>query len=537
MGKINLLFVFCLASITAYAYEDWHVTEEPTKKNVLVEEFTGIHCGFCPQAHTITNNMVTARPEAVSIIAMHAGGFAVPTPVIEPDFRTEAGNMIHDSYPVNGYPSGMVNRTASTVESESPLSSRSEWTEIARQQVNIIAPVNIWANAEYEGSERMLTVDVEGYMQVDPTDYPDLRINIALTQNNIQGPQNGALDSNNYYHQHVLRDYLTYPFGDPIDGFQDNKFKAHYTYEIPQEWNNINVDPRELMVVVFFTEGEKGEVLNSMSVIPEYKNYEPRASYQLKDYKLPIDGTSYGYDFIDLYFRNLSAEKVTDLCFEISSANTNVTSTLSDLEIAPMHNSHLRVPCEGMTDMSGGKVKVKLTNVNGKSVTVTPLELTIDEVKKTPNKIKIVIRTDNDASDNVWVIRDAKGEDVKTFGPFDNGVVTEYSADIELENDRLYCFEVEDSWGDGVLNPRGMVKIYDTNGNLLANNLQIQTHGTRIFFFTDSSLGIWDTETTESSDKYEYYTIDGISLGSTIPSTIHGIVVRKGGNKAVLLKK
>lgn len=539
MVKFYLTNILSLITLSAFGATDWHVSTEPTAKNVLVEEFTGIHCGYCPQAHVITNNMVAARPETVSVIAIHAGSFAVPVMGQEPDFRTEAGNIIHDSYSISGYPCGMVNRLVSWSEDSDPITSRNLWTAMAREEEKGQAPLNIWAKAVYEGSERLLTVEVEGYFVEEPASYSDVKIHIAITQNNILGPQNGTTDGYEYLHQHMLRDYMTDPLGDSVAAvISDRRFKVTYSYEIPENWNDVKADPRELMPVIFVTGGQNGEVLNSKSLIPEYENYEPRASYLLSDFKVPADGNSYGYDFIDLYFRNLSAETVSLLTFDISTPSKgSVTSSLEDVEVLPMHKGHLKVPCEGICSHVDGTLTVRLKEVNGKQVTADPLKLELTEVTSLPSELTVALRTDNYASDNVWTIRDSEGNEVFSFGPFEDGEVTEYKENIVLADGQIYCLEVEDSWGDGVLEPRGLVKLYDSDGNMMAQNMQIQTHGTRIFFLADSSLnpaGIEDLESVITEKGNEYFTMKGISLGSSVPSGFRGIAMDKRGNKYIL---
>lgn len=43
-----LQIVLVLAAVPAYA---WNVGTEATHKSVIIEEFTGIHCGNCPDGH------------------------------------------------------------------------------------------------------------------------------------------------------------------------------------------------------------------------------------------------------------------------------------------------------------------------------------------------------------------------------------------------------------------------------------------------------------------------------------------------------
>lgn len=69
------------------------VSTEPLPKNVVLEEFTGIHCGYCPQGHAIAQAIMNANPGRAFVIAIHQGSYAVPSGG-EPDYRTSFGNAI-----------------------------------------------------------------------------------------------------------------------------------------------------------------------------------------------------------------------------------------------------------------------------------------------------------------------------------------------------------------------------------------------------------------------------------------------------------
>jgi hypothetical protein len=45
------------------------------KKAIVLEEYTGIYCGYCPDGHKRAAAIKAANPSAV-IIAIHAGNFA-----------------------------------------------------------------------------------------------------------------------------------------------------------------------------------------------------------------------------------------------------------------------------------------------------------------------------------------------------------------------------------------------------------------------------------------------------------------------------
>ena len=62
------------------------VDTTPQYKNVILEEFTGIHCMFCPDGHVIAQNIKNVYPNDVFVLNLHTGGYAYPNQG-EPDFR------------------------------------------------------------------------------------------------------------------------------------------------------------------------------------------------------------------------------------------------------------------------------------------------------------------------------------------------------------------------------------------------------------------------------------------------------------------
>ena len=73
------------------------VATSPEDRTALLEDYTGIHCVNCPDGHVIMASIAAANPGLVSLVGIHAGGFAVPSGT-EPDFRTAEGNALNSFY-------------------------------------------------------------------------------------------------------------------------------------------------------------------------------------------------------------------------------------------------------------------------------------------------------------------------------------------------------------------------------------------------------------------------------------------------------
>ena len=129
---------------------DYRVSTESAPAHILLEEFTGLHCSYCPQAHAIANNLTYVAGDRVHVMAVHVGHLAAPNGD-EVDLRAACGEMFYAWQGEGGMPSGDINRTVYP-ESFAPHYTlpRREWMNVARRllQSEMPAPVNLYAQAQ-----------------------------------------------------------------------------------------------------------------------------------------------------------------------------------------------------------------------------------------------------------------------------------------------------------------------------------------------------------------------------------------------------
>ena len=92
------------------AHAQTFVSTSPENKNIILEEFTGISCTFCPDGHKIGQQLHDANPNDIFLINIHTGGYASPQGP-GTDFRVDPiGSNIAGQSNLSGYPAGTVNR-------------------------------------------------------------------------------------------------------------------------------------------------------------------------------------------------------------------------------------------------------------------------------------------------------------------------------------------------------------------------------------------------------------------------------------------
>ena len=264
--KILLLLALCLCTLTN---AQTLVDTLPHNKNIVLEEFTGIHCTFCPDGHVVAQSIYNAYLQRVSLINVHTGGYANPS-VGEPDFRTVFGSSLSSQSNLSGYPAGTINRHLffNLAQNGGTAMSRGDWQLATIITLNELSPVNVGSIAQYDTITGELHVDVEIYYTDTQSVFLNY-LNIAITQDSVLGPQTGAQQFNSaaivpgpwqptYSHQHMLRHLVTGQWGFVIDPITPGTLMSRrYTWQVPPDINDIPILIEHLRVVSFITESSQ----------------------------------------------------------------------------------------------------------------------------------------------------------------------------------------------------------------------------------------------------------------------------------------
>ncbi len=242
-------------------------------RKVVLEEYTGIHCQYCPDGHKLANQYKALHPNNVFLINIHEGGYATPG-TGEPDFRTAFGTALAAQTGLTGYPSGTISRHAFAPATTTALN-RGEWA--AKGDLILAMPTyaNLGITASVNLTTRLLTVNTTAdYVSNGPAFN---MLNVALLQNNVEGPQTGGatynpgqiLPNGKYNHGHMLRHLLTGQWGDSITVTTAGTSRVKtYTYTLPASINGVNLDINNIEVVAFITEGKQEIITAAGYMLP-----------------------------------------------------------------------------------------------------------------------------------------------------------------------------------------------------------------------------------------------------------------------------
>lgn len=452
MKKLFILMLTLIASVY-YTNAQTIVSTDPENKKVVLEEFTGIYCGYCPQGHATAQAIKDAHPDDVMVVAIHTGGYAAPSGS-DPDYRTPFGAAIAGQSGLSGYPSGTVNRHV--FSGSVTALSRGAWSASSNQILAQASYLNVGVEATIVESTRQLVVEVEVYYTGDSPEATNL-LNVALTQSDIIGYQSGG--SSNYSHQHMLRYLLTGQWGVEItETTEGSLYSKTFLYEIPEDYNDIDVVLEDLEVLAFVSESHQeiisGNFDHEIDFI-ESNDYDAAITEAL------IPQTACSNSIVPVIeLKNYGVVDLTSLEFTYTanggepmnyswtgnlSQNETAEITLPEITYAPTDENTIDIQCEspnGMTDELPQN-NIKITN--------TVASQNIPEICY----FGIMIFENSDQV--TWDIKDAEGNVVLEGGPYSSNSF--YYEQIPFPESGCYELTVNDASGNGLSN--GMYSILD----------------------------------------------------------------------------
>lgn len=223
-------------------------------QNVLIEDYTGHTCGFCPEAADIATVIYQKHPGRVVVAAIHAGGFARPNPPSYPaDYRTTVGTALDETFRISraGNPNGLLNRVTTGGRF---IQGQNVWDPLTTQLLGQSPAMKLDMSHTYYPDRRTIVVTVSGEYLSAGT--PDYMLCVWLLESGIIGEQTDYRVTpsyvKDYLFEHVLRASFNGTWGDTLSKqavATGTTFTRILRYELPTtvDWNTDNC---ELVVFV-----------------------------------------------------------------------------------------------------------------------------------------------------------------------------------------------------------------------------------------------------------------------------------------------
>lgn len=438
------------------------VSEEAQNRKALLEEYTGIHCGYCPDGHARANALLEQYPDDLFIMNIHTGSYAKPKNG-EVDLRTSYGEALLSNAGNPGFPSGSLNRH---LFNGKITIDRGAWATNVPKILAMASPVNIAAKGTLDWTNRTLSVTVQLYY-TDNSSTETNYIHVAVTQDNIIGTQSNygnynpsqILPGGKYLHNHAFRDFLTGQWGDAVTTTTQGSFvEKTYTKTLPETIGNVDLTLIDLHFIAFVTES-RNEVLNACKVEMEHKD-APDYYLKLSSMNQVIDNTCDNHIRFSFKLETaIASEPITSIVFSYETPSgaqefeykpeealtANKTYTLETTPIAVAQygeNQH---------------ISMKVSKVNGKDYTFETNNLVeADGIKllalSPTHDINVNIWQDKYGSDITWQLQEIGGSVLASGGPYpdlssNNAVLRTSKATLA---GGCYAFTIYDKNKDGI---------------------------------------------------------------------------------------
>lgn len=470
-------------------------------RNAVIEEWTGIHCGYCPTGHAAVQTAVANNPGRVVAINIHSGGYAVPS-AGEPDYRTPEGTVHDGAFSISGYPSSTLNRrTIGGSQTYHPANTNSADKVPAVLAEN--SEVNMYMDATLDIVTRVLTVNVEYYYRVgapNPTNY----LNVAIIQNNIHGPQSDYSMPGNTYnpagwivpgvtynHMHVFRGFMTGQWGTPITTTTAGSTAVlTYTQTLPANINGVPLDLAEVEIAAYIGNGFQaaGNILTGLTVAPTLTGFTATdevifASASMDDI-LSCDLTSQTLSPV-VSLQNWGSNPMSTATISYNvNGGTSQNYNFSDAgnPIAPGATRMITLNPISFVPVAGNNtLNVTVSNPNGvadntsDNTGTTTFSATLATEAETMT-VTLNLVTDRYGSETTWNVKNSAGTTIASGGPYGpdlsaNGTTTQAPVPMTLSANDCYTFTILDSYGDGINSGygAGSYNIKDGNNNTLVS--------------------------------------------------------------------
>ncbi len=534
----KLIFTFIIGLLVISLQSQTIVSTSPENKNVILEEFTGIHCGYCPDGHRLANLFAAAHPEDAFIINIHTGSYANPSGS-EPDFRTEWGAAIAGQTGLTGYPAGTVNRHlfSGMSQGSGTAMSRGNFANAGNQILAQASYLNVAceASADFSVSPALLIVHVEAYYT--GTDAPASNmLNVAVVQDSILGPQAGMsanpdyVVGDQYLHMHMLREMMTGQWGEEITETSMGSFiDRTYTWEIPGDINGVAIDPNHLRVIAFMAETTQ-EIISGnecdVTVIPPTSVDDAELTGISN---IPEIACDWGVITPVISVLNRAGNPITSMEVEYS-VNGGATHTSSWTGNIPFfQQGEVELDEISFFLEEENNLEINVVSVNGNDDT-QPNDNSKSAIIYNAENVGVLalqIKTDNYGSETTWKIKNENGEVLHSGGPYTD--VSQIVVDMEefiMPENGCYTFEIYDAYGDGMDSGYGVgwYKLYN-DGVLFAEggdfgseeitpfswgtvSVEEVTANQEIQVYPNPSSGIFHVENAQGASM-EIYNVNG----------------------------
>lgn len=220
---------------------NWESATSPdnnTQRFILLEEFTGQKCTFCPDGTREIIRLDTIFKEALIPVAIHAGTFAEPqdpsSGKYTTDFRVEGGHSedyLAEFNPGEAFPRGTVSRY-----NNGSISGPAAWESEINSLTSEAPIASLVINNYYSQAQNTVRVQIDLEWLTSTTEEYNLQVYLA-EDHIIDWQLDNGVDIPNYDHRHVLRKVVNGTWGKSIgQAVQGETLSFQYITKVDANW-------------------------------------------------------------------------------------------------------------------------------------------------------------------------------------------------------------------------------------------------------------------------------------------------------------
>jgi len=240
--EIKIVLILALLFVIFNLWQTNAFSQSPGRA-VLIEEFTGEWCGWCPTGMMELENLKEKYGDTLIIVAVHTSDI----------MEAASADGMMDAW-ASFAPSALINRGYDTIL-QAQIFSTEEWDQIIAREINNPAPCDIHLAYSFNETTREITATVSATFTQNYIG--DGRLNLYIVEDNVIGEsQSNYLSGNpdfintpfynlpehidNFSHQHVLREMVGESYG--IDGIiadtvsAGQQFEYTFNYTVPADY-------------------------------------------------------------------------------------------------------------------------------------------------------------------------------------------------------------------------------------------------------------------------------------------------------------
>lgn len=243
-----IAFLFVTASCDTIDGPYFENPDGQLKSDVIIIEFTGMKCTFCPVGHQEIETLHELYGDRIHAIAIHASSFAEPSSEFPEDYRCKEGNEIYKTMMPQGFPTGTINSF-----NTDDLNPPSYWAVPVDDYGQKDPAILVYLEQSYQDSVLSAEVRLDFVEALDETH----NLCMFVTENGVIGKQlDAGTVHEDYEHNHMLRGSMNGTWGTAVD--TGTEFEKTFTIKINKNWN-----PENLKVVPFVYNTKTKEILTS----------------------------------------------------------------------------------------------------------------------------------------------------------------------------------------------------------------------------------------------------------------------------------